>query len=102
MNAPNHIGWVEVTQWLFSFALVIGLLLACLYALKHLQGQRLLGRKPSRIQILESRSIGPRQKLQIVAVDDQQLLIAVSPGHVQTLTVCAPPRAASALLEGRT
>ncbi|MEK0417542.1 MAG: hypothetical protein RI949_1548 [Pseudomonadota bacterium] len=70
-------------QYLLSFALVIGLMLALLWGLKKLQVGNGLGRRhQGRLQVLESVAIGPRQKIALVRVDNREVLIGVTPQQV--------------------
>ncbi len=85
-----HTAWTmaDWLQYLLSFALVIGLLLVLLWTLRRLQGGSLLGRKSTqRLQTLETLSIGPRQKIMLIQVDGQEVLIGVT---AQQLTSLSP------------
>ncbi len=79
---------MHATDWLsfsFSFAIVLALLGALLYGLKRLQSGNLLGLPQRRIRILESTSLAPRQKLVLVRVKDQELLLGVTVQQISTL-----------------
>ncbi len=79
---------MHATDWLsfsFSFAVVLALLGALLYGLKRLQNGNLLGMPQRRIRVLESASIAPRQKLVLVRVKDQDLLLGVTVQQINTL-----------------
>jgi len=79
--APSF-DWV---QYLLSFMLVIGLLLALLWGLKKLQlGTTLVRRAGARVQVIETVALGTRQKIALVRVDNRELLIGVTPQ-----TICA-------------
>ena len=72
-----------MTNWLsfaFSFAIVLALLGAVLFLMKKMQSGNLLGIAQRRIRLLETFSTGPRQKLILVRVRDQEILI----GHSTT------------------
>jgi flagellar protein FliO/FliZ len=77
MNSVWTLGdWL---QYLFSFVFVIGLLLTLLWTLRKLQnGQGLLGKNTQRLQTLETLSVGARQKIMLIRVDDREVLIGVS------------------------
>ena len=53
--------------------------------MKRLQSGNLLGMPQRRIRILESASLAPRQKLVLVRVKDQDLLIGVTVQQISTL-----------------
>jgi flagellar protein FliO/FliZ len=82
---PPQVGWADLLQYLLSFVLVIALLLALLWTLKRLQSGALMQRKQQRLQVLETLSLGPRQKLALVRVNDQELLIGVTAGQINAL-----------------
>jgi len=87
-------GWsaADWLQYLLSFAFVIALLLGLLWTLRKLQGGQivqggLLRRKSSRLQLIESLSIGPRQKLALVNVDGREVLLGIT---AQTINALQP------------
>ena len=86
-------GWtfLNVLQYLLSFALVIGLLLALLWALRKLQnGQGFIKRPQQRLSMLESLSVAPRQKIALIRLDDQEILVGIT---AQSITVLHTPLA---------
>jgi flagellar protein FliO/FliZ len=75
-------------QYLFSFIFVIGLLLTLLWTMRKLQnGHGLLRKNTQRLQTLETLSVGARQKIMLIRVDDREILVGVS---VHTMTVLSP------------
>jgi flagellar protein FliO/FliZ len=75
-------------QYLFSFIFVIGSLLALLWTLRRLQnGSSLLRKSTQRMQTLETLSVGTRQKIMLIRVDEREILVGVS---VQNITVLSP------------
>ena len=89
-------GWTfsDWLQYLLSFALVIGLLLALLWALRKLQnGQGFIKRPHQRLHIVESLSVAPRQKIALIRMDDQELLVGIT---AQNITVLHTPTATPA------
>ena len=85
MNSVWTLGdWL---QYLFSFIFVIGLLLALLWTLRKLQGgASLLGKNTQRMQTLETLSVGTRQKIMLIRVDDREILIGVTAQQLSVLT----------------
>jgi flagellar protein FliO/FliZ len=74
-------------QYILSFALVIGLLLALLWTLRRLQnGSSFLRKNTQRLQTLETLSIGPRQKVVLIRLDGQEVLIGVTAHQMTALT----------------
>jgi len=90
---------LDIAQYLISFGLVIGLLLAALWALKKVQMQGGLRKRSNsqRLQILESVSIGARQKILLIRCDEQDLMVGVTPGEIRALH--ALPNAAESTAE---
>jgi flagellar protein FliO/FliZ len=86
MNSVWTLGdWL---QYLFSFVFVIGLLLTLLWTLRKLQnGQGLMRKHTQRLQTLETLSVGTRQKIMLIRVDDREILVGVS---AQNITVLSP------------
>jgi len=83
---------IEPLQWLSmiaSFVLVIGLLFATLWVLRRLGGRSLRG-AGGRISIVESMWLAPRQRLAVVRVDQQELLVAITQQQISLLTVLSP------------
>jgi flagellar protein FliO/FliZ len=85
--------WGDWLQYLFSFVFVIGLLLILLWTLRKLQnGSPLLRKNTQRLQTLETLSVGPRQKIMLIRLDDREVLVGVTAQH---MTVLNPWPAAS-------
>lgn len=85
--------WGDWLQYLFSFVFVIGLLLALLWTLRKLQnGSPLLRKNTQRLQTLETLSVGPRQKIMLIRVDEREVLVGITAQH---MTVLNPWPAAS-------
>lgn len=79
---------MRTTDWLsfaVSFAAVLATLGALLYLIRRVQQKGIPGLPQRRIHILESASVGPRQKLVLLRVNEQDLLIGVSPQQISTL-----------------
>ncbi len=78
--------WGDWLQYLFSFVFVIGLLLALLWSLRKLQnGSPLLRKNTQRLQTLETLSVGPRQKIMLIRLDDREVLVGVTAQHMTVL-----------------
>jgi flagellar protein FliO/FliZ len=86
MNSVWTLGdWL---QYLFSFVFVIGLLLTLLWTLRKLQnGSSLLRKNTQRLQTLETLSVGTRQKIMLIRVDEREILVGVT---AQQMTVLSP------------
>lgn len=87
MTAAASPGFWEIVQYLASFTLVIALLLTLLFILKRLQHGSMFKARGQRLHVLESLSLGTRQRLVLVKVDQQELLLGVGANEVHTLLV---------------
>jgi flagellar protein FliO/FliZ len=76
------------SNWLYiamNFAIVLALLGGVLYVLKRMQNGNLLGHAQRKIRVLEAISVAPRQKVVLLRVKDQDVLIGVSPQQINHL-----------------
>lgn len=79
---------MHATDWLSfiaSFAVVLVLLGAVLIGLKKMQSGQLLGMSQRKIRILDTVSIGPRQKIILLRVKDEDILVGVTVQQINTL-----------------
>ena len=77
-------GWAEWLSMIASFLLVIGLLVATLFALKKLN-LGIGGDEGKRLKILEVKNLGARQKLLLVSVNAEQILLGLTPQGITRL-----------------
>ncbi len=87
MTAAASPGFWEIVQYLASFTLVILLLLSLLFSLKRLQSGSMFKAHGQRLHVVESLSMGTRQRLVLVRLDQQELLLGVGANEVHTLLV---------------
>lgn len=82
--AVPAVDWVSVAG---NFILVLALLAAVLWGLRKIQDLQGKGFKSSdrRLQIVETLSVGPRQKLALVRVDHREVLVGLTPSQFTTL-----------------
>lgn len=73
-------------QMLFGLAVVIALLLACLWAIKRLSVPR---GSAAAMKVLGAVPVGPRERVVLVSLGDKVLVLGVAPGTVNTLHVLA-------------
>lgn len=79
MNPPN---WLYIAM---NFAIVLALLIGVLYVLKRMQAGNLLGVPARKIKVIEMVSVAPRQKVVLLRVKDQDVLIGVSPQQINPI-----------------
>ncbi|MCX8155492.1 MAG: flagellar biosynthetic protein FliO [Verrucomicrobiae bacterium] len=96
---------ISVLRMLGGFIFVVALFLCAAWAVRRWQrGAGLPRRQTPRLRVIESRSLGPRHTLYVVAYDHCRFLVAASPGGLNLLSTLpedpgasppAPPPAAS-------
>lgn len=72
----------SVAQMLFGLAVVIGLLFACLWLIRRLSAPRGGG---AAIRVLGAAAVGPRERVVLVELGEQVLVLGVAPGSVSKL-----------------
>lgn len=90
----------EVLQLLSSIALILGLIVACIWLLKNFSQHRLGQSELLRIRALTS--VGQRERVVLLEVAGQWLVLGVASGQVTHLLTLPAPPAASALGIGAT
>lgn len=69
-----------------SFALVLGLLALVLWGLRRLQNRGgFAGASKRQLQVIESLSLGPRQKVVLLRVGSRELVLGVTPTSITAL-----------------
>ncbi|MBI3560805.1 MAG: flagellar biosynthetic protein FliO [Gammaproteobacteria bacterium] len=83
------VGVGDVVQMLLGLAVVLGIIFAMAWVIRR------MGHVPIRMQgfmkVLGGVSIGQRERVVLIQVGDQQLLIGVAPGQIRTLHVLTTP-----------
>ena len=73
----------DLFRMLGSLALVVALMLALLWALRRLQSKMNSQNSGRRLQIIETISVGTRQKVALIRVGEREVLIGVSPTQIK-------------------
>lgn len=73
-----------LAQMLFGLAVVVALLLACLWAIKRLTAPR---GGAGALRVLGAVPVGPRERVVLVGLGGRILVLGVAPGSVNTLHV---------------
>jgi flagellar protein FliO/FliZ len=76
---------MDVLRMVGSMAVVIALLLAVLWGLKRIQNQMLTAKHTGRMQVLESQSMGTRQKIALVRIGEHEVLLGITPTQINAL-----------------
>ncbi len=79
----------QLTQLMLGLLLVIGLIFALAWVLRRVQQATPHGGQV--IELLGSRALGPRDRLVLVQVGSEQILLGLSPGRIAPLHVMQQP-----------
>lgn len=96
--APEPIAAGNLLQLIFGLVIVIGAILATGILLRRVG--RIASPIPGALRVLGGISVGARERVILVQVGDQQLLLGVAPGRVQALHVLPHPVAEDAVAGG--
>ena len=93
--APGF-GSADLFRMFGSFALVLALMAGLLWALRRLQSRMNSQNAGRRLQILESVSVGPRQKIALVRVGEHEVMVGITASQISALAqwsegVAQPP-----------
>ncbi len=80
----GEIGWNEWLSMMSSLAVVLALLAATLFGLKKM-GLSSSKNATKKLQVGEVHNLGPRQKLIIVTINNEQVLLGVTPQAINRL-----------------
>lgn len=80
----------QLTQLVFGLLLVLGLIFFLAWLLRRVQQAGLAG-KGQVIELIGSRALGPRDRLMLVQVGNEQILLGLSPGTITALHVLKEP-----------
>jgi flagellar protein FliO/FliZ len=79
----------QLTQLVLGLLLVVGLIFGLAWLLRRVQGAS--PRNGQLIQLLGSRALGPRDRLLLVQVGNEQILLGITPGRITPLHVLKEP-----------
>ena len=88
-SAPDPFSWVELLKVLGGLLLVIALMVAALWALRRAQPGT--AASTQHLRVLATLPLGPRERLLLIQVGGQQLLLGAGPQGVRTLHVLPEP-----------
>ncbi len=80
----------QLTQLVFGLLLVVGLIFFLAWLLRRVQNAGPAG-KGQVIELIGSRALGPRDRLLLVQVGNEQILLGLSPGTITALHVLKEP-----------
>ncbi|CAM3105129.1 flagellar biosynthetic protein FliO [Pseudomonas floridensis] len=79
----------QVVQLLLGLLLVVGLIFVLAWVMRRVQ--RVGPNNSQVIELVSSRAIGPRDRLVLVQVGNEQVLLGITPGNITTLHVLKEP-----------
>lgn len=97
-TAVGPLSTASVLQTLMGLGVVLLLILVVAWLAR--RSGSLAAAAGGPLKILAGRSLGPRERLVLVQVGEEQLLIGVAPGRVQTLHVLREPVSLEAVAAG--
>jgi flagellar protein FliO/FliZ len=80
----GEVGWSEWLSMMSSLAVVLVLLAATLFGLKKM-GLSSVKDLSKKLQVSEVHNLGPRQKLIVVTINNEQILLGVTPQAINRL-----------------
>ncbi len=88
-SAVNPFSWIELLKILAGLLFVLALMVAALWALRRVQPGVAAG--GVNFRVLATLPLGPRERLLLIQVGGQQLLLGAGPQGVRTLHVLPEP-----------
>ncbi len=85
MMNPRNLSSVDILQWASGLSIVLVLIFVCAWLLRRLGQISNVG--GSKLRVLGGVSVGARERVVLVQVGNNQLVLGVAPGRVQTLHV---------------
>jgi flagellar protein FliO/FliZ len=82
---PPGLASADLFRMLGSFALVLAIMAALLWALRKLQSRLNHQNAGRRLNVIESMSIGPRQKFALLRVGQHEVLVGITPTQMTAL-----------------
>ena len=82
--APG-LGSADLFRMIGSFALVLAIMAGLLWALRKLQSRMNSQHPGRRMQVIESLSVGPRQKFALLRVGEHEVLVGITPTQMTSL-----------------
>lgn len=84
-TAVKTIATGDILNWSVGLVIVLGLFFLLVWLMKKLSGGSVAG--SGQMQVMGGISLGMREKIVLLKVGNQQLILGVSPGHIEKLHV---------------
>lgn len=79
----------HVLQMVLSLGIIVILIASCAYAIRKISFTQ--GRSDNAIKIVASLSLGAREKLVLIQIGEQQILLSMTPGEINKIVVFDEP-----------
>ncbi len=77
---------IDWFRYALSIGLVLSLLIGLLWVLRRLKSMQKVSSKNNKLEILETINIGPRQKISLIRVGSQQVLVGITVNQFTALS----------------
>ena len=85
----NPIGFGDIFQMLLGLVIVLGIIFAMAWIIRRMGHVSV--RMHGALKVLSGISVGQRERIMLIQVGEQQLLIGIAPGQIRTLHVLQQP-----------
>lgn len=85
-QSVRELSSMNVLNWLLALAIVLGIFFACVWMLRKLNSGNGLA-STGKMHVVGGVALGLREKVVLLQVGTKQLVLAVTPGRIETLTV---------------
>lgn len=85
-QAVHNVNAREMLSWFLALVLVLCLFFLCIWTLRRSGHINPLGNN-AKLRILSVVPLGMREKVVLMGVGNKQLVLAVTPGHIETLAI---------------
>lgn len=91
--APSLLGGVggQLAQTVLGLLVVMAVIFGLTWLLRRSQGTHVRGGRQQVIELVGSRALGPRERLLLVQVGQEQILLGLTPGRITPLHVLKQP-----------
>ncbi|MBK9446501.1 MAG: flagellar biosynthetic protein FliO [Betaproteobacteria bacterium] len=82
---PPGVSFATMMQTVAGLALILGLFVGTAWLLRKINGGKPLMANNGPLKILSSLTVGARERIILVEVENTWLIVGVAPGHIRTL-----------------
>ena len=101
MAASPPLGLTDWVSFATSFVFVLILIASLFFLLKRLAGDKLHARDDKQLGVLESQSIGNRQRIVLIRAKDREILLGMTMHQISTLATWSPDELAKSVVTAK-